>query len=126
LWISRRTLIAGYWDNEEDVWQVEKPIVVFGDPTRCLKYIDFNFVLGADGVKILKPKEIINAKFLYYCLKAAAIPNLGYSRHFKLLKDIQIPLPPLSVQQQIVAKIESYQAIINPESSLANFSNDRH
>jgi type I restriction enzyme M protein len=29
------------------------------------------------------------------------------------LKQLEIPLPPLSIQQQIVSKIESYQAIIN-------------
>ena len=35
--------------------------------------------------------------------------NLGYSRHFKLLKDLKIPFPPLNIQNEIVKEIESYE-----------------
>lgn len=105
--------IAGYWDKDDDIFKISKPLIVFGDHTRIFKFIDFDFVLGADGVKLLQPKEIILPKYFYYCLRNLEIRNLGYSRHYKELKEIQIPLPPLSVQQQIVAKIENYQAIIN-------------
>ena len=101
--------IAGYWDDIKDVYNVNKPLVIFGDHTRIFKYIDFDFVLGADGVKILQPKEIINPNFFYYCLQNLEIVSLGYSRHYKELKSKKIPLPPLSIQQQIVDKIESYQ-----------------
>ena len=44
------------WDNEEDLFKVDKPVVIFGDHTQVIKFVDFDFVLGADGVKILKPK----------------------------------------------------------------------
>jgi len=105
--------IAGYWNIENDLFRIEKPIIVFGDHTRNFKYIDFDFILGADGVKILLPTENVNSKFLYYCLKNLGIKNLGYSRHWKELKEKKIPLPPLAIQQQIVTKIESYQKIID-------------
>ncbi len=105
--------IAGYWDKEEDVFRISKPIVIFGDHTRNFKYIDFDFVLGADGVKILQPNENVNSRFLYYILQNLEIKNLGYSRHFKELRNKKIPLPPLSVQQEIVAEIEGYQKIID-------------
>lgn len=39
----------------------------------------------------------------------AAIQNVA---SVKILKEIQIPLPPLSIQQEIVAKIEQYEKII--------------
>jgi len=105
--------IAGYWDKEEDVFKISKPVVIFGDHTRNFKYIDFDFVLGADGVKILRPNENVNSRFLYYILQNLEIKNLGYSRHFKELKNKKIPLPPLSVQQEIVAEIDGYQKIID-------------
>ncbi|MBI4648235.1 MAG: N-6 DNA methylase, partial [Bacteroidia bacterium] len=105
--------IAGYWNNENDLFKIEKPVVVFGDHTRIFKYVDFDFVLGADGVKILLPNENVNSKFFYYYLKNTKIKNLGYSRHWKELKEKQIPLPPLSIQRQIVNKIESFQKIID-------------
>jgi type I restriction enzyme M protein len=105
--------IAGYWNNKEDLFKIKKPLVVFGDHTRNFKYIDFDFVLGADGVKILQPKEDYNPIFYYYILKSLKVKNLGYSRHYKELKDLEIPLPPLEIQEQIVKEIQDYQNEIN-------------
>ena len=104
--------IAGYWNNENDLFRIQKPIIIFGDHTRIFKYIDFDFVLGADGVKILAPNDQFIPKFFYYVLKNVEIRNLGYSRHFKELKDVQIPVPPLDVQREIVARIEEEAQII--------------
>lgn len=105
-------LISGYWDNEEDVFHLVKPIVVFGDHTRVLKYIDFDFVLGADGVKILQPTNDLKAKFLYYYLKWYNVPSLGYSRHYKLLKECSVPIPPLPVQEQICSLLDKMNRVI--------------
>lgn len=101
--------ISGYWNNAEDVFMISKPVVIFGDHTRVLKYVDFDFVLGADGVKILQPIDTINAKFFLYYLIASKIPSLGYSRHYKLLKELKVLLPPLSLQQDFASKIESIE-----------------
>jgi len=105
--------IAGYWNNEKDVFNISKPVTIFGDHTRCFKYVDFDFVLGADGVKILQPIDKFDPKFFYYMIKEIKINNLGYSRHFKELKNKKIPLPPLSIQEEIVTEIEGYQKIID-------------
>jgi type I restriction enzyme S subunit len=106
-------LVSGYWNKNEDVFSAPRPLVVFGDHTRVLKYIDFDFVLGADGVKILLPIEDLEAKFLYYFLKWYNVPNLGYSRHYKLLKEISIPIPPLSIQHSIVAELDLLHSVIS-------------
>ena len=98
--------------KKEDVFNVIKPIVVFGDHTRVLKYVDFDFVLGADGVKILQPIDALNAKFLFYYLKWSNIPSLGYSRHYKLLKEISVPVPPLPIQQRIIAELDCISTIL--------------
>lgn len=105
--------IAGFWNNSEDVFRITKPVTIFGDHTRCFKYVDFDFVLGADGVKILQPSNEFNPKFFYYLIRNIEIKNLGYSRHYKELKEKRIPLPPLSIQEEIVAEIEGYQKIID-------------
>jgi type I restriction enzyme M protein len=104
--------IAGFWDNSDDVFLIKKPVVVFGDHTRTFKYIDFDFVLGADGVKILQSSDTLNPKYFFYCLKNLSIPNLGYSRHWKELRLLKIPLPPLSIQQEVVDRIENFEKII--------------
>ena len=85
--------INGYWDNEGDLFKIETPIVVFGDHTKALKYVDFDFVLGADGVKILQPREFLLPKFFFYQLQTAKLDSLGYARHYKLLKGLQITFP---------------------------------
>ena len=104
--------IAGYWNDDGAVFRPTRPVVLFGDHTRAVKYVDFDFVLGADGVKILQPDERVIPRFFYYCLANAEIPNLGYSRHFKELVRLAIPLPPLDVQRQIVAELDGYRKII--------------
>lgn len=106
-------LISGYWDNDADVFHITKPVVIFGDHTRVLKYVDFDFVLGADGVKILQPTEEINAKFLLYYLIWYKVPSLGYSRHYKLLKELSIPVPPLPTQRAIVAELDTLNEILD-------------
>ena len=59
-------LIGGYTDNINTCLPCDLPVIVFGDHTRAVKYIDFKFGVGADGVKVLRPKEGIFPKYLYY------------------------------------------------------------
>lgn len=68
----------------------------------------------------LMPGERLNPDFLYWLLKfnkpiltkyagGGAQPNISQ----KIIKDIEIPLPPLEVQREIVAEIEGYQRVID-------------
>lgn len=58
--------VAGYTDIEEGVFE-EVPVIIFGDHTRVIKYVDKPFFLGADGVKVLRSKfKNANYKYLYY------------------------------------------------------------
>lgn len=104
--------ISGYCDDESMVCHIDRPIVVFGDHTRVLKYIDFDFVVGADGVKVIIPIKSIDSKFLLYFLQWYNIPNLGYSRHYKLLKDIIVPIPNCTTQQTIVSELDKLNELI--------------
>lgn len=105
-------LISGYWNNINDIFKVTSPVVIFGDHTRIIKYVDFDFVLGADGVKILQPIKDIKAKFLKLYLEYSKIPSLGYSRHYKLLKEISLPIPPMEEQERIVAELDCLSGVI--------------
>lgn len=100
----------GFTDNEEKLYRHENPVVIFGDHTTEIKFVDFDFVVGADGVKIFDPIiSVISAKFLYYVLQfySRDLHKVGgYSRHYKFIKNNPIPLPPIAEQERIVTKIE--------------------
>jgi type I restriction enzyme S subunit len=88
-------------------------MIVFGDHTRVFKYIDFPLALGADGAKALTAKDKnVYLKYIYYYFKSVNLADAGYSRHFKLLKDIQIPLPPLPEQIAIANLLSKAEALI--------------
>ena len=106
-------LISGYWDDETIVYKHNEPVIIFGDHTKNIKYIDFDFVVGADGTHILSTKDDIIAKYFFYALKSVKLRNLGYARHYKLLKEKYIPVPPLSEQQRIVDYLDSAFAKID-------------
>ena len=104
--------IAGYTDLEDGLF-TDVPAIIFGDHTRIIKYVDSPFFLGADGVKVLKSKvDGTDYKYLFYCLQNARIPNTGYNRHFKWLKEVDIPLPPLKEQHRIAALLDKVSDLI--------------
>ena len=106
-----KALIAGYTDDETAICKAQLPVVIFGDHTRCLKFVDFPFGMGADGVKVLKPKAGLDANFLYHYLRQIKLPDGGYDRHFKYLKRETVPLPPLEEQRRIAAILDQAETL---------------
>ncbi len=104
--------IAGWTDDEGSLVKFEKPVVIFGDHTCAIKYTEKPFAQGADGIKILLTNDQLVPKFLYYILKTKPVKSDGYQRHFAKLKRYEIPLPPLEIQEQIVAELDGYASII--------------
>jgi len=96
-------LINGYWNDESDVIYLKKPVIVFGDHTRTLKYVDFDFVVGADGTQIMAPIECLDPYFYYYALKTIDLEGKGYARHFSHLKKCEIHFPESVEAQQSIA-----------------------
>lgn len=105
-------LISGY-RNEKNGLYSDIPVIIFGDHTRILKYINTPFFIGADGVKILKPKiNDCNYKYLYYVLCNIKIPNTGYNRHFKWIKEVNIDLPELNIQNKVVNMLDRINDLV--------------
>ncbi len=104
--------IAGYTDREEGIFYAV-PAIIFGDHTRIIKYVDEPFFLGADGVKVLRCKlPGANYRYLYYALRHAKIPNTGYNRHFKWLKEVQIVYTDAKQQEEIVTVLDGIGRVI--------------
>lgn len=99
-------LVAGYTNDETRVYRDDLPMVVFGDHTRAIKYVDFPFATGADGTKLLRAKEdLLDPRFLYFSLLALDIPSRGYNRHFTFLRQASIPVPEEKREQRAIAGV---------------------
>jgi len=100
-----KNYISGYINDESKLIKITTPICIFGDHTRIIKWVEHNFVPGADGTKLLKSKGFIYPKYAYYSLCALNIPDKGYSRHFKYFKELKIDIPAWEEQKIIAEKI---------------------
>jgi type I restriction enzyme S subunit len=106
-----QSLIGGFTNDVQAVCGSSPPVIVFGDHTRAIKYVDFPFAIGADGTKILVPRIDADVRYLYYALRNVHLPEAGYSRHFKFLKESSLPLPSLPEQKRIATILDAADAL---------------
>lgn len=97
-----QSFVAGYTNDDKTIYRGELPVVLFGDHTLTLKYVDFPFALGADGVKVLSISKAFDPKYMFYYWLSSPVQSRGYSRHFKYLREKKLPLIPIGEQQRIV------------------------
>jgi type I restriction enzyme S subunit len=101
-----KSKIIAYSDEALKVFNCpSKGLIVFGDHTRIFKYIDFNFIVGADGTQLLSTKNGFDTTLLYYILLTKEIPNTGYNRHFKFLKEMSFEVPDSEEKQKSISNI---------------------
>lgn len=101
-------LIGGYSNNLSLRLSCKLPVIVFGDHTRAVKYVDFPFGAGADGIKVLEPGEGIHPKFLYYATQylVLRLEDRGYARHYQYIEKKKLDIPSVPEQERIVSRIE--------------------
>ena len=105
--------IAGYTD--EDITPVEAgEYIIFGDHSEHIKYVDFHFVQGADGLKILSPISA-NAKYVYHAFLNFYTKKFSYKRHWSTAQQTLIPIPcpenpkkSLEIQAEIVRILDTF------------------
>ena len=96
-----RNFVAGYTNDSEALVNTGTPIIVFGDHTRILKYIQFPFAKGADGTQlIISDRTNMPQSLLYLSLIAVDLSNYHYARHFKYLKAESILIPSQNVADE--------------------------
>lgn len=113
-----KSLIGGYSNDKELVFTGRLPVLIYGDHTNVVKYIDFPFIEGADGTKILAFNDSVNVRYAYFLIDFFKPETQWYRRHFTLLKEKNLPLPPLSTQSRIVARLDAAFASIDEQISL--------
>ena len=97
-----QNFICGYSNDSDAVINVaSEKLIVFGDHTCTLKFVDFPFIQGADGIKIFKSlySDMVDVCFLYQFLLCFPIVSKEYKRHFSELKE-KIVCYPQNVKEQ--------------------------
>ena len=103
-----KKIIGGFSNQMEKQLICDLPVIVFGDHTCNVKYINFPFGAGADGIKVFRPKNIVVSKYLYYGMQylVFCLTDRGYGRHYQHLEKMSLNAPSISKQEQIVKQIE--------------------
>lgn len=99
--------IVAYSDSAEALTNTGcSDTIVFGDHTCALKFVNFPFIQGADGIKIFKSKDNnkILTDYLYQYLSAFPIESKEYKRHFSELKETLIKFPSDAIEQKRIAE----------------------
>ena len=107
-----RTFIKGYTNEVKALINIKEPIIVFGDHTRILKFVNFSFARGADGTQVILSKnERMPQHLFFFTLLDVDLSNYHYARHFKFLKDCDVVLP--NIKQSI-----EFEDLIKPKYDL--------
>jgi type I restriction enzyme S subunit len=102
-----KTPIIGYTDRVDKLFRCPaEGVIVFGDHTCIVKFIDFDFVVGADGTQILAANSGQRTRFHAYQLEYDGITTTGYNRHFKFLKEHSY-FSPCRAEQTAIATVLS-------------------
>ena len=103
--------VVGYSDDSKRRFLCPSGgVVVFGDHTCVVKFVDFDFLVGADGTQVLQARPGHSTRFLAYELQREGIQQTGYNRHFKFLKDRRFKMPHLAEQTAIATLLSDLDA----------------
>lgn len=105
--------LVGYTDNPEFICDAQNPVyVIFGDHTRTMNIVKKSFSV-LDNVKVLIPFTNNEKVLLFiFSIWKKQIPDLGYSRHWKIAKNCILQLPvkngkmDFKFMEDFVAKLE--------------------
>jgi type I restriction enzyme M protein len=116
-----KSFILGYTNEENGIYQSPLPVIIFDDFTTATQFVNFPFKVKSSAMKILKAKENANITFLYYLMQHIEFDSTDHKRYWiSQYSKLEIPLPALPVQEEIVKEIESYQKIIDGAKSIIN------
>ena len=110
-----QSFILGYTNETHNIYD-QLPVIIFDDFTTANKYVDFPFKVKSSAMKMLQIKnnKIANLRYVYYIIQNIKFNSETHKRYWiSEYSNIEIPLPPLEIQQEIVKELDQYQAIID-------------
>ena len=102
-----KSFILGYTNEVNGVYTA-LPVIIFDDFTTASQYVNFEFKVKSSAMKILTPNtELVLPKFIYYRMQIIQFDHSTHKRYWiQQYSKIKVSIPPIPVQEQIVAKIE--------------------
>ena len=110
-----QSFILGYTNEKENIFKAkENPVIIFDDFTTASKYVDFDFKVKSSAMKILKPKEGINIKYVYYAMQNIKFDNQLHKRYWiSEYSKIKLLIPDIKIQEKIVKELDLINKLIN-------------
>ncbi|HCU7484509.1 TPA: restriction endonuclease subunit S [Staphylococcus aureus] len=82
-----KDIFLGYSNEKDKAIEDFDNVIVYGDHTTIIKYIKEPFIIGGDGVKLLKSNDGSLIHYLYILLQYFNVKPEGYKRHYSILKN---------------------------------------
>lgn len=102
-----KDFVAAYSDKRNRLFNNDNDgVVIFGDHTCIVKFVDFDFLVGADGVQVIKSKKGFSTRYMSFVMQYYQVESTGYNRHFGVLKEKFYPIPS-DTEQTAIAQILS-------------------
>ena len=109
--------LLGYTNEQTGVYSAseENPTIIFDDFVTSFHWVDFPFKVKSSAMKMLTCKDKVNSfRFIYYAMCEIGFVAKEHSRHWiSVYSKIEIPLPPLAVQKEIVEILDTFTGMID-------------
>ena len=104
-----KSFLLGNTNEKNGIFPKEKlPVIIFDDFTTAIKFVDFPFKVKSSAMKILHAKkDKADIRFLFYKMLTMKFAHDQHKRYWiSECSNIEIPLPPLEIQKQIVERMD--------------------
>lgn len=112
-----KTFILGYTNETNGIYQASKnPVIIFDDFTTANKWVDFDFKAKSSAMKMISSvdENQFLLKYIYYWLNTlpSGLVDGDHKRQWiSNFANKKIPIPPLFVQSQIVAILDTFDTL---------------
>lgn len=118
-----KTFILGYTNEDEGIYFASKsPVIIFDDFTTANKWVDFDFKAKSSAMKMItsKNEKFALLKYIYYWLNTLPNNQIDGDHKRQWISNYAnklIPIPPLSVQTEIVKILDALTALTSELTS---------
>lgn len=113
--------ILGYTNETDGIFK-DTPVIIFDDFTTSSQYVNFHFKVKSSAMKILRPVDNVNLKFLFYKMQTIQHKSDTHKRYWiSEYAKREIYIPNLVEQKAITDKLDdSFAKIENAITNLIN------